>query len=111
MSNNEKGCFIFRSHADDKTSNAERSTSNAESCYLLAALAAATILSKRLSPRKESQHGLKRRSPYVGPPGTVATISSCSSARSCSPVHAQTTARLVTQVGPSSESAAIGMRL
>jgi hypothetical protein len=30
-------------------------------CYLLAALAAATILSKRLSPRKESQHGLKRR--------------------------------------------------
>jgi hypothetical protein len=26
--------------------------------YLLAALAAATILSKRLSPRKESQHGL-----------------------------------------------------
>jgi hypothetical protein len=28
--------------------------------YLLAALAAATILSKRLSPRKESQHGLKR---------------------------------------------------
>jgi hypothetical protein len=31
--------------------------------YLLAALAAATILSKRLSPRKESQQGLKRRSP------------------------------------------------
>jgi hypothetical protein len=31
--------------------------------YLLAALAAATIWSKRLSPRKESQHGLKRRSP------------------------------------------------
>jgi len=30
--------------------------------YLLAALAAATILSKRGSPRKESQHGLKRRS-------------------------------------------------
>ena len=50
-------------------------------CYLLAALAAATILSKRLSPRKESQHGLKRRSPYVGPAGIVATISSCSSAR------------------------------
>src|SRR6266496_5812413 len=57
--------------------------------YLLAALAAATILSKRLSPRKESQHGLKRRSPHVGPyPGRVATISSCSSARSRSPVHA-----------------------
>ena len=34
--------------------------------YLLAALAAATILSKRGSPRKSSQHGLKRRSPYVG---------------------------------------------
>jgi hypothetical protein len=29
--------------------------------YLLAALAAATILSKRLSPRESSQHGLKRR--------------------------------------------------
>src|SRR6266545_7204346 len=60
--------------------------------YLLAALAAATILSKRLSPRKESQHGLKRRSPYDGYvieyPGIVATISSCSSARSRSPVHA-----------------------
>ena len=56
--------------------------------YLLAALAAATILSKRLSPRKESQHGLKRRSPYVGPAGIVATVSSCSSARSRSPVHA-----------------------
>jgi hypothetical protein len=48
--------------------------------YLLAALAAAMILSKRLSPRKSSQHGLKRRSPYVGPAGIVATISSCSSA-------------------------------
>lgn len=57
--------------------------------YLLAALAAARILSKRLSPRKSSQHGLKRRSPYVGPkPGSVATISSCSSARAPSPVHA-----------------------
>jgi hypothetical protein len=39
--------------------------------YLLAALAAATILSKRLTPRKESQHGLKRRSPYEGPFGIV----------------------------------------
>src|SRR6266700_1916401 len=56
--------------------------------YLLAALAAATILSKRLSPRKESQHGLNLRSPYDGPAGIVATISSCSSARSRSPVHA-----------------------
>src|SRR6059058_5669722 len=34
--------------------------------YLLAALAAAMILSKRLSPRRLSQHGFKRRSPYVG---------------------------------------------
>ena len=41
--------------------------------YLLAALAAATILSKRLSPRKESQHGFKSRSPYVRPFGIVAT--------------------------------------
>jgi hypothetical protein len=57
--------------------------------YLLAALAAATILSKRGSPRKESQHGLKRRSPYVGPkPAIVTTISTCSSAWSRSPVHA-----------------------
>ena len=48
--------------------------------YLLAALAAATILSKRLSPRKESQHGSNRRSPYVGLAGIFATISSCSSA-------------------------------
>jgi len=56
--------------------------------YLLAALAAATILSKRGSPRRESQHGLKRRSPYDGPAGIFATISSCSSARSRSPVHA-----------------------
>jgi hypothetical protein len=41
--------------------------------YLLAALAAATILPKRLSPRKSSQHGLKRRSPYIGPnPGIIA---------------------------------------
>ncbi len=56
--------------------------------YLLAALAAATIFSKRLSPRKSSQHGLKQRSPYVGPAATFATISSCSSARSRSPVKA-----------------------
>src|SRR5947199_10670134 len=67
--------------------------------YLLAALAAATILLKRGSPRKSSQHGLKRKSPYVGigtpeysnscgDPGIVATISSCSSARARSPVHA-----------------------
>src|SRR5437667_10000527 len=56
--------------------------------YLLATLAAATMLSKRLSPRKESQHGLKRRSPYDGPAGIVATVLSCSSARSRSPVHA-----------------------
>jgi hypothetical protein len=34
------------------------------------------------SPRKEPQYGLKRRSPYVGPAGIFATISSCSSARS-----------------------------
>jgi hypothetical protein len=33
--------------------------------YLPAALAAATILSKRLSPRKGSQHGLTRRSENV----------------------------------------------
>src|SRR5262245_31012682 len=33
--------------------------------YLLAAFAAATILSKLGSPRKSSQHGFKRRSPYV----------------------------------------------
>jgi hypothetical protein len=39
--------------------------------YLLAALAAATILSKRLSPRKSSQHGLNLRSPYEGPFGIV----------------------------------------
>src|SRR5438874_13790827 len=71
-----------------KTSDAERSASNGESNHLLAALAAATILSKRLSPRKESQHGLNLRSPYDGPAGIVATISSCSSARSRSPVHA-----------------------
>jgi hypothetical protein len=56
--------------------------------YLLADLAAATILSKRASPRKGSQHGLKRRSPYVGPAGILATTSSCSSARSRSPVQA-----------------------
>src|SRR4029453_6080680 len=66
--------------------------------YLLAALAAATILSKRGSQRKASQQGLKRRSPYfcIGTPeyssgcedpGIVATISSCSSARSLSPPH------------------------
>jgi len=51
--------------------------------YLLAALAAATALSKRLSPRKSSQHGFKRSSPYVGnpgDPGIVATFSSCSNA-------------------------------
>jgi hypothetical protein len=74
--------FIFRSHSDEKTSNAERSASNGESNHLLAALAAATILSKRGSPRKESQHGLNLRSPYVTPAGIVVTISSCSSARS-----------------------------
>jgi hypothetical protein len=34
---------------------------------LLAALAAATILSKRLSPRKESQHGLRRSLHIVAP--------------------------------------------
>jgi len=42
---------------------------NAATNYLLAALAAATILSKRLSPRKESQHGLKRRSGMTERPG------------------------------------------
>src|SRR5438094_3686043 len=69
--------------------------------YLLAALAAATILSNRLSPRKESQHGLKRRSPYVGAnPGIVAAISRCSSARARSPVHAYSKARFATSVGP-----------
>ena len=47
---------------------------------MLAALAAATILSKRGSPLKESQHGLNRRSPYDGPAGILATISSSSSA-------------------------------
>src|SRR6266508_4336829 len=78
--------------------------------YRLAALAAATILSKRLSPRKESQHGLKHRSPYEGPFGIVATISSCSSARSRSPVQAYTSARLATYAGPQYESLAIGMR-
>ena len=42
------------------------SNSCLNSClYLLAALAAATILSKRGSPRKSSQHGLRSRSPYV----------------------------------------------
>src|SRR5207248_1153234 len=51
--------------------------------YLLAALAAAMILSKRLSPRRLSQHGFKRRSPYVGSylgpnAGSVATFSSYS---------------------------------
>ena len=56
--------------------------------YLLAAFAAATILSKRLSPRRSSQRGFKRRSPYVGPAGIFATISSSSSARALSPVHA-----------------------
>src|SRR4029450_5442455 len=79
-------------------------------CYLLAALAAATILSKRLSPRKSSQHGLKRRSPYEGPFGIVATVSSCSSARARSPVHVETSARRVTRLGPQYESLAIGKR-
>src|SRR6266516_7737586 len=74
MTDNEKCGFIFRSHSDEKTSNAERSASNGESNHLLAALAAATILSKRGSPRKESQHGLKRRSPYDGLAGIFATI-------------------------------------
>ena len=80
MTDNQKCGFIFQSHSDEKTSNAECSASNAESNHLLAALAAATILSKRLSPRKSSQHGLKRRSPQDGPVGIFATISSCSSA-------------------------------
>jgi hypothetical protein len=47
--------------------------------YLLAALAAATILSKRGSPRKSSQRGSKRSSPYDGPFGIVPTFSSSSS--------------------------------
>jgi hypothetical protein len=54
---------------------AERSSFLGDELWL-AALAAATILSKRLSPRKSSPHGLKRRSPYVGPAGIFATISS-----------------------------------
>src|SRR4029434_2156554 len=85
---------LLKTHTGQLANNAkdanrsERSTFLRRRAYLLAALAAATTLSKRLSPRKESQHGLRRRSPYVGPFGIVATVSSCASAASRSPVHA-----------------------
>src|SRR5206468_9932405 len=64
--------------------------------HLLAALAAATIFSKRGWPGKASQHGLKRRSPCIRPAGIFATISICSKAKRarkggplihCSPVR------------------------
>jgi len=65
-----------------------------QSNYLLALLAAATILSNGGSPRNDrhenrdqdsvsSQHGFKRRSPHVRPFGIVTTVSSCSSALAC----------------------------
>ncbi len=53
----------------------------------------ATIFSKRGSPRSESHDGSRRRSPYDAPAGILASVSSCSIARSRSPVQAQITAK------------------